>query len=58
MILSKYHCNIFEYNFETKAQGKISDDDGIFFNIDKMEIICFDTGECFLILKTTIEQIH
>ena len=56
MILSKYHCNIFEYNFETKAQGKISDDDGIFFNIDKMEIICFDTGECFLILKTTIEN--
>ena len=54
--LSKFHCNIFEYNLEKKAQGKIIDDEGIFFNIDKMEIICFDTGECFLIIKTNIEN--
>ncbi len=55
-ILSKYHCNIFEYNLEKKAQGKINEENGIFFNIDKMEIICFDTGECFFAIKTNIEN--
>lgn len=56
IILSKFHCNIFEYNFDTKVQGKVSSNDGIFFNIEKMEIICFDTGECFLVIKTDIEN--
>ena len=56
IILSKFHCNIFEYNFDTKVQGKVGCKDGIFFNIEKMEIICFDTGECFLVIKTDIEN--
>lgn len=56
MVLSKYHCNIFEYNLDTNVQGKISDDNGIFFNIDKIEIICFDTGESFFVIKTNIEN--
>ncbi len=56
MILSKLHCNIFEYNFNTKVQGKVTDNDGIFFNIDKVEIICFDTGVCFLLIKTDINN--
>ena len=56
MILSKLHCNIFEYNFNTKVQGKVTDNDGIFFNIDKVEIICFDTGVCFLLIKTDIDN--
>ncbi len=56
MMLSKYHCNIFEYNFDNRIQGKISDNKGIFFNIDKIEIICFDTGEAFFIIKTNIEN--
>lgn len=55
-ILSKLHCNIFEYKLKEKPQGKINDCDGIFFNIDKIEIICLDSGICFLILKTNIEN--
>ena len=47
VILSKLHCNIFEYVLDKKIQGKINEEDGIFFNIDKIEIICLDTGICF-----------
>lgn len=56
IVLSKLHCNIFEYNFDTKIQGKVSDSEGIFFNINKMEIICFDTGVCFLVIKTDVDN--
>lgn len=56
LILSKLHCNIFEYNFNTKIQGKVSNEDGIFFNINKMEIICLDTGICFLVIKTNVDS--
>lgn len=56
IVLSRLHCNIFEYNFDTKIQGKVSDSEGIFFNINKMEIICFDTGVCFLAIKTDVDN--
>ena len=55
-MLSKYHCNIFEYSIKNKPQGKIEKEDGIFFNIDKIELICFDSGICFLLIKTYIEN--
>lgn len=55
-ILSKMHCNIFEYNMEKEIQGKIEEKEGIFFNINKIEIVCLDTGICFLIIKTIIEN--
>lgn len=55
-ILSKFHCNIFEYQLDKKVQGKVNDKEGIFFNIDKIEIICLDTGICFLIIKTNIDN--
>ena len=29
---------------------------GVFFNIPKIDIICFNTGICFVSIKTTIEQ--
>ncbi len=56
IILSNFHCNVFEYNFDKKIQGKVNNDDGLFFNIEKIEIICFDTGECFLVIKTYLEN--
>ena len=52
IMLSKLHCNIFEYILEQKVQGKVNEENGIFFNIDKIEIVCLDTGICFLIIKT------
>lgn len=55
-ILSKMHCNIFEYTINQEIQGKIDEENGIFFNINKIEIICLDTGVCFLIIKTIIEN--
>lgn len=55
-ILSKYSCNIFEYNIKKDIQGKIEDKNGIFFTIGKIEIICFETGICFLVIKTNIED--
>ena len=55
-ILSKLPCNIFEYRLEQKVQGKVNEENGIFFNIDKIEIVCLYTGICFLIIKTNVEN--
>lgn len=55
-LLSKYPCNIFEYQLKKDIQGKLNEREGIFFNIQKIEIICFDTGICFLAIKTNVEE--
>ena len=55
-ILSKYPCNIFEYKLKKDIQGKVGERSGIFFTIQKMEIICFNTGICFLAIKTNVED--
>ena len=55
-ILKKYPCNIFEYRLEKDIQAKMGEKNGIFFEIQKIEIICFNTGICFLVMKTNIED--
>ena len=55
-ILSNYPCVIFEYNLEREIQAKAGEEDGIFFKILKIELICFKTGICFLCIKTNIED--
>lgn len=55
-ILSKYPCTMFEYELEKDIQGKTGEEKGIFFSIGKIEIICFNTGICFLCIKTNIEN--
>ena len=55
-ILAKMPCVMFEYNFPKDIQGKTEGKEGIFFTIQKMEIICFNTGICFLNIKTNIEN--
>lgn len=55
-ILSKYECNIFEYTLKKDIQGKIDEKKGIFFNVQKIEVICFKTGIGFLVMKTSIED--
>ncbi len=57
-VLEKYPCTIFEYNLGKNVQGKAGKGEGIFFKIDKIEIICFYTGECFISLKTVIEDLE
>lgn len=55
-ILAKYPCSIFEYELEKEIQGKAGENDGIFFEIPKIEIVCFSEGICFLLIKTNIEN--
>lgn len=55
-ILAKNNCNIFEYTVKKDIQGSTSEKNGIFFKIPKIEIICFNTGICFLCIKTNIEE--
>lgn len=55
-ILAKNPCTIFEYTIKKDIQGKTEDRNGIFFKIPKIEIICFNTGICFLSIKTNIEE--
>ncbi len=53
-ILSKNPCTIFTYNLKQDIQGK-TEEKGIFFRLSQIEIICFRTGICFLVMKTHIE---
>lgn len=55
-ILAKYPCTFFEYNLPKDIQGKTENEKGIFFDIVKIEIICFNTGICFLCIKTNLEN--
>ena len=55
-VLAKMPCVMFEYIFPKDIQGKAEGSDGIFFTIQKIEIICFNTGICFLNIKTNIED--
>jgi len=55
-LLSKYPCTMFEYNLEKDIQGKTGEEKGIFFDINKIDIICFNTGICFLCIKTNVEN--
>ncbi len=54
--LSNQTVTYFTYNLAEDIQGKVGTEDGIFFKIEKIEIICFNTGICFLLIKTNIEN--
>lgn len=53
--LSKKACNIFEYSIEQDIPGKLGEENGIFFDINKIEIVCFQTGICFILIKTVLD---
>ena len=55
-MLKSSPCIVFEYNIGNNTQAKIETNDGIFFKIEKIEIICFKTGICFLSMKTNIQD--
>lgn len=56
-LISERPCVIFEYNFPKDIHGKTeSNTKGIFFKIQRMELICFNTGICFLCIKTNLED--
>lgn len=56
VILARYPVTMFEYDLGTDVQGKAGEEEGIFFHIQKMQIVCFNTGICFLVMKTNIEE--
>ena len=55
-VLSKKYCNVFEYILDKDIPGKIGEKNGIFFDINKVEIVCFNTGICFLLMKTVLDK--
>ena len=46
----------FTYNFAEDIQGKVGTENGIFFKIEEIELICFNTGICFFTMKTHLEN--
>ena len=55
-ILSEYPSLTFEYDLKKDLQGKTVDENSISFKIQKVGIVCFNTGICFLYFKTNIEE--
>ena len=55
-ILAKYNSVTFEYDLNQDIQGKMIDENSIFFSIRKIGIVLFNTGICFLYFKTKIED--
>ena len=56
-IIADQTCCSFTYTLAENVKGKMDDQDlGIFFNIENLEIICFNTGICFLVMKTNVES--
>ena len=54
-LLATYPSVTFEYDLSQDIQGKTIDDNSIFFKIQKVGLVLFNTGICFLYLKTNIE---
>lgn len=46
----------FTYKLAEDIQGKVGTEDGIFFKIEGIEIVCFQTGICFFTMKTHLEN--
>lgn len=55
-IIANQPCACFTYNLDRNITGKVDRDaNSIFFNIEKIEIICFNTGICFFTMKTNLD---
>ncbi len=57
-LISQYPCTMFEYFLDENIQGKAGKRDGIFFDITNIELVCFESGICFLLMKTVLEDNH
>ena len=53
-VLSQYEVTMFKYNLNNKIQGRIGEDNTSLFDVDNIEIVCFKTGICFILLKTSL----
>lgn len=55
-LIAQYPCTIFEYVIDKDIQGRSIQKDTIYFSINKIEVICFNTGICFLAIKTILDE--
>ena len=55
-LLAEFPSVTFEYHLEEEIQGKVDDEKSLFFKIKKMGLVLFNTGICFLYIKTDIEN--
>ena len=55
-IISRDSVSFFSYNFEDEKKNEIQDENGIFYKVEELEIICFNTGICFLNIKTHLQN--
>ena len=55
-ILANYPSLTFEYNLKKDLQGKTIDENSIFFKIQKVGLVIFNTGIGFLYFKTNLEE--
>lgn len=55
-IIAKDNVACFTYNLAEDVQGKVGTENGIFFKIEGIELICFNTGICFFTMKTHLEN--
>lgn len=55
-VLAEYPSISFEYDLKKDIQGKTVDENSIFFKVQKVGLVLFNTGICFLYLKTNIED--
>ena len=56
-VLGKMPAISFEYEIPENIHGKTQDQNsGIFFQIQKIQLVVFNTGVCFLLLKTNLEE--
>jgi hypothetical protein len=54
--ISRDNVAHFTYKLAEDIQGKVGTENGIFFKIEGIEIICFNTGICFFTMKTHLEN--
>ena len=55
-LIARYPSVTFEYNIKEDIQGKTIDENSIFFKIQKIGIVLFNTGIGFLYFKTNVED--
>lgn len=53
-VVAKQNCACFSYYLDKDIEGNVDNGSGIFFNIEKIDIICFKTGICFFAMKTLL----
>lgn len=55
-LIAEHECNIFNYELAENLQGKVETNNGIFFEISEIKIVCYKSGICFLVFKTNLEN--